>query len=94
MTIALKYCGGCNPRYDRAALLSCAKSNFPQVDFATGDAALAEAAGVLLLCGCPSRCAAVPAGPAGSNYFVAAAQADWPALAAWIQTGLDAQKNR
>ena len=33
MRVGIKYCGGCNPRYDRSALVAQLKKALPQVDF-------------------------------------------------------------
>lgn len=55
MVIRLKYCGGCNPRYDRAALAARLGRDLP------GARLLNEGAGefdvVAVLCGCPAGCA-------------------------------------
>ena len=55
--IRVKYCGGCNPRYERTAVTAKLRAAFPE-------AAVAEvpAAGpdhfVAVICGCPVACAA------------------------------------
>jgi 4-hydroxybutyrate CoA-transferase len=57
MTVQVKYCGGCNPRYNRNELVGKIREDFP------GAAVIYEApAGtavdfVLVVCGCPVRCA-------------------------------------
>ena len=33
MTVAVKYCGGCNPRYDRGAALEKLKKRYPDIKF-------------------------------------------------------------
>lgn len=33
MRIGIKYCGGCNPRYDRSAFVSRLKAALPDLDF-------------------------------------------------------------
>ena len=64
--IGVRYCGGCNPRYDRVALVKRLSSFFPETEFVTAQAGVKYPA-VLVVCGCPTRCAntsdlAVPAG--------------------------------
>ena len=64
--IGVRYCGGCNPRYDRVALVKRIGGFFPEAEFVTAQAGVKYPA-VLVVCGCPSRCAnvsdlAVPAG--------------------------------
>lgn len=57
MTVQVKYCGGCNPRYDRSGLVGRIRRDFP------GAAVIYEAPPggavdfVLVVCGCPVRCA-------------------------------------
>jgi len=55
MTLVLKYCGGCNPRYDRGAFLAKLQADFPQLRQVDATAETPDFA--LVLCGCPSRCA-------------------------------------
>ena len=31
--VGVRYCGGCNPRYDRAALVHSLEVSFPEVSF-------------------------------------------------------------
>jgi 4-hydroxybutyrate CoA-transferase len=78
MKVGVKFCGGCNPRYDRKAELAKALQRFGDapVEAAEGSVAngiLREGQGVsfeyaregenydalLVLCGCPNRCASV-----------------------------------
>ena len=33
MQIGIKYCGGCNPRYDRGVLVARLKAALPDIDF-------------------------------------------------------------
>ena len=55
MRLALKYCGGCNPRYDRSAVKNEVRSH--------QDLEIVESPPdgnydlVLVVCGCPVRCA-------------------------------------
>jgi len=54
MKIYVKYCGGCNPRYDRAELVRSLQEELKECEFS-------ESAGgqdvSLIVCGCPSACA-------------------------------------
>ena len=64
--VGVRYCGGCNPRYDRVALVERLGSLLPQAELVPARAGAAYA-GALVVCGCPSRCAktdglAVPPG--------------------------------
>ena len=54
--IGVRYCGGCNPRYDRVAVVNKLASLLPQAELVPAQAGAAYA-GALEVCGCPSRCA-------------------------------------
>jgi len=56
MTIGLKYCGGCNPRYDRAAEIRQIKDHYPSLFFIPAGSDMTYDA-ALIICGCPSACA-------------------------------------
>ena len=52
--VRIHYCGGCNPRYDRTALVKHLAADFPALTFTyDGDADL-----TLAVCGCSVACAA------------------------------------
>lgn len=54
MIIRIKYCGGCNPRYDRAAHVRRLEEQFLQHTLCyTGE----EADYVVVVCGCTAACA-------------------------------------
>lgn len=56
MTLAIKYCGGCNNHYDRAAVAALAGASLPGLEVVT--AADGEYDLALVLCGCPNACVA------------------------------------
>lgn len=65
-TVGLRYCGGCNPRFDRTKLVQKLAEAMPEVQFTAAQPGVSYAA-VLVVCGCENRCAtvsdlAVPAG--------------------------------
>lgn len=83
-SIGLKYCGGCNPRYDRAEIAARLKQDFPDSEILTGDAA-AGAEVVAVINGCPSRCAAgAVQGKKGT--VVLAFPEDYPRLAELVKS--------
>ncbi len=55
MTIAVKYCGGCNPRYDRGAAFNELKKKYPDIKFESLNMKK-EYDDVLLICGCERTC--------------------------------------
>ena len=56
MVFGVKYCGGCNPRYNRTAFFDTVKRNFPEVEFqyVQPDVVYDH---LIVICGRPSRCA-------------------------------------
>jgi hypothetical protein len=53
--VGIKYCGGCNPWYDRPAIVRRLQDDFPQAEVVrAGDA---EVDAVAVVCGCPVACA-------------------------------------
>lgn len=55
MRIGLKYCGGCNPNYERSDIVKRAKADYPDVIFEPHKAE-AEYDVVLVICGCLEEC--------------------------------------
>lgn len=56
MVFGIKYCGGCNPRYDRITFVDTVKKRCPEAEFqyVQPDVIYDH---LLVVCGCPSRCA-------------------------------------
>ena len=51
--ILVRYCGGCNPRYDRVKAVQMLEKQYPQISFQLN---APDPLALLLVCGCPSRC--------------------------------------
>lgn len=58
MTVNIRFCGGCNPRYDRGAFARKLISLYPNLEFIYNAEENTDA--VMLLCGCSAACAKVP----------------------------------
>ena len=58
MRVGIKYCGGCNPRYDRIAVVKQLARDFPQHDF-LGTHSVTDPNVLLVFCGCRTACADV-----------------------------------
>ena len=56
MIFGVKYCGGCNPRYNRTAFFDTVKSRCPEAEFQYVQPDVVYDR-LLVICGCPSRCA-------------------------------------
>jgi len=57
LLFGIKFCGGCNPRYNRRKILNLLREEFKDtIKFETAsESRLYE--GLIVLCGCPSCCA-------------------------------------
>jgi 3-hydroxyacyl-[acyl-carrier-protein] dehydratase len=73
--MGLRYCGGCNPRYDRVALVKQLQQSLPGIRFELADAG-AEHAAALLVCGCSAQCVGVSdlTLPADKLVYIASAE--------------------
>lgn len=69
MTIAIKYCGGCNPRFDRVAAAAQLAAAFPALPMENARSG-AAADLLVVLCGCPARCADVSSLSAAETLWV------------------------
>ena len=54
--VGVRYCGGCNPRFDRPALLRALAARLPGAEFVPAQSHTPYRAAVIL-CGCPAACA-------------------------------------
>ena len=77
-TVGVRYCGGCNPRYDRLSLVDRLAAALPELELVSAQDGVPYAA-ALVVCGCTARCADVSglAVPAERQVFVASG-ADLP----------------
>ena len=80
MKIGLKYCGGCNPRFERASIAALLRRDFPGAEIVSVLHDPAEIS--VIICGCPSACASADAlaGPV----FTLTGPEDYEALRRWI----------
>ena len=56
MKIGIKYCGGCNPRYDRIGEVNKLKAEFREMEFVTASD-YPDCDVVIVVCGCSAACA-------------------------------------
>ena len=90
MIVQVKYCGGCNPRYEREALLERLTKAFPQIDFQT-QLCMAPAAAVVI-CGCDAACAEVSGCIGSSGRIVIWKESAYEAVYRFLQEILQKQK--
>lgn len=84
MKIGIKYCGGCNPRYDRGSLMSDLRATF-------GERHLFEVAreegvyeALIVLGGCTSCCAKHDHLSITGETFFVKGPSDYEALVRWV----------
>lgn len=53
LSVGIRYCGGCNPRYDRVAAVKAMERECPNVSFVSADGTQTLTA---LICGCSAQC--------------------------------------
>ncbi len=58
MTVNIRFCGGCNPHYNRGDFARRLIETYPQLHFIYN--AEEDTDAVILLCGCTAACARVP----------------------------------
>lgn len=89
----MRYCGGCNPRYDRVAALDQLKSYFPSLTFVSAEAGIRYAA-VVLVHGCPTCCVGVSDLPlSGGRLVRLGGWEDLPAAQARLSQVLESHKS-
>ena len=54
--IGVRYCGGCNPRYDRTAAVQALEKLLPGWEIVPVQPG-ADCPAAVVVCGCPARCA-------------------------------------
>jgi 4-hydroxybutyrate CoA-transferase len=91
--IRIKYCGGCNPRYDRTATAAKLRAAFPE-------AVVAETAGdapdhfVAVVCGCSVACALHDELNGHAGKAVMTSEKDYEPLAAAVRAALERERER
>ena len=56
--VGLKFCGGCNPRYDRVELARRLRESHPQLEWENAQSGVVYDL-LIVLCGCSARCASL-----------------------------------
>lgn len=79
--IAVYYCGGCNPRYDRVGAVRALAAQLPALRFVPPDGA--ACAGALAVCGCAVGCVA-PRVPQAQRVYILRGAEELPAAQQWL----------
>jgi hypothetical protein len=83
--IGIRYCGGCNPTYDRMQMVRQLKSRYLN-RFCFLLPKRKKLDGLLFINGCPSSCAAKDANPEGPVSFSMTGKDELPLLIHWLAT--------
>ena len=82
MTVNIRFCGGCNPRYDRSAFADRIRTAYPQIRFLMNESQDTDA--VIVLCGCSAACANVTDSYGRNGRIVLWDPHAWGALAEFL----------
>lgn len=84
MIIGIKYCGGCNPRYDRVAKVEQLKAELPQHSYVSA-LTTSDCDVWLVVCGCPAACADRSALKAKKRLFLLHTPESFTEAAQWLK---------
>lgn len=84
MIINIRYCGGCNPRYDRAEIVRRLEERFPLHTYLINSLENTDA--VIILCGCSAACADVTESYGVYGRFVFWNRSAWQMLCDFIKS--------
>lgn len=78
MKIGIKYCGGCNPRFERASIAARLREDFPEATIVSALQGPADV--VAVICGCLSACAYSDAPKGAKGTYVIAGPEEYETL--------------
>lgn len=82
VTANIKFCGGCNPRYDRAEFARKIEDAYPHIDFQMNGSEIADV--VIVLCGCSAACAEVTDSYGAAGRIVLWSPDAWDTLCSFL----------
>ena len=93
MLIGVKYCGGCNPVYNRGRQVKRLQEQFPEheFDFAAGDMEECEIG--LVVCGCVRACASVDGIGPRKKLFLLPTERSFSEVKTYLEQDREAKKN-
>ena len=93
MRIGIKYCGGCNPVYNRGRQVKRLQEQFPEhdFDFAAGDMRECEIG--LVVCGCVRACASVDGIEPKKKLFLLPTERSFSEVKTYLEQDREAKKN-
>ena len=93
MRIGIKYCGGCNPVYNRGRQVKRLQEQYPEheFDFAAGDMKECEIG--LVVCGCVRACASVDGLAPKKKLFLLPTERSFSEVKTYLEQDREAKKN-
>ena len=93
MTSSFKYCGGCNPVYNRGRQVKRLQEQYPEheFDFAAGDMKECEIG--LVVCGCVRACASVDGLTPKKKLFLLPTERSFSEVKTYLEQDREAKKN-
>ena len=93
MRIGIKYCGGCNPVYNRGRQVKRLQEQYPEheFDFAAGDMKECEIG--LVVCGCVRACASVDGLTPKKKLFLLPTERSFSEVKTYLEQDREAKKN-
>lgn len=85
LTVGIKYCGGCNPRYDRVKKVQELKNHYPQFCFSYAVPAQTYDF-LLVICGCNANCTNHESFSVQSKKFTLCEEQDFEQLYTFFDT--------
>lgn len=79
LTVGIKYCGGCNPKYDRAQKVQELQKHYPQLCFSYAVPAQTYDF-LIVICGCHANCASHENLSVQSKKFILCEEQDFEQL--------------
>jgi len=86
-SVGVRYCGGCNPRFDRVGFVRRLENEFPEINITYAEEGVQYAA-ILVVCGCLAACASRNGLMNTENLLVIRSDMDYPAARALMKRAM------
>lgn len=84
--VGVRYCGGCNPRHDRVGFVTRLSADCPDIRLEPAlPGTLYDR--LLVVCGCPARCANYSSLESSGGVFIVASDTDYPRAKEFVLKG-------
>ena len=93
MKIGVKYCGGCNPVYNRGRQVKRLQEQFPEHEFDFGAGDMKECEIGLVVCGCVRACASVDGIEPKKRLFLLPTERSFSEVKTYLEQNREERKN-